>query len=97
MSIANSIRAQIPLFTRRLSFIGGFAAGEPVLFLLWAPWVDRHRADDLVRAVLSAIPFDVTRSARLVWSGDGRVSMIAQVLPRPTRPRRPPLTRISCH
>ena len=54
MSIANSIRAQIPpIHPEGYPFIGGFRAGEPDPVLdLDAAGLDRHGADHLVRAVL---------------------------------------------
>ena len=59
MSIANSIRAQIPpIHPEGYPFIGGFALASLILFWIWTP---------------------------LGWIGtvltDGRVSMVAQVLP----------------
>ena len=57
MSIANSIRAQIPpIHPEGYPFIGGFALASLILFWLWAPlgWIGT-RTDDLVRASSFAI------------------------------------------
>src|SRR6266404_6073944 len=84
MSIANSIRAQIPpIHPEGYPFIGGFALASLVLFLLWTPlgWIGT------VLTVWCALffrdPVRVTpvREGIVVSPADGRVSMIAQVLP----------------
>jgi phosphatidylserine decarboxylase len=85
MSIANSIRAQIPpIHPEGYPFIGGFALASLVLFwLTWAPlgWIGT------VLTVWCALffrdPVRVTpvREGIVVAPADGRVSMIAQATP----------------
>jgi phosphatidylserine decarboxylase len=84
MSISSSIRAQIPPIHREgYPFIGGFALASLILFWLWTPlgWIGT------VLTVWCALffrdPVRVTpvREGIVVAPADGRVSMIAQVLP----------------
>jgi phosphatidylserine decarboxylase len=84
MSIANSIRAQIPpIHPEGYPFIGGFALVSLILFWLWTPlgWIGT------VLTVWCALffrdPVRVTpvREGLVVAPADGRVSMIALVLP----------------
>ena len=84
MSIANSIRAQIPpLHPEGYPFIGGFALASLVLFWLWTPlgWIGT------VLTVWCALFFrDPPRTTPLrdglvVAPADGRVSMVTQALP----------------
>ena len=84
MSIANSIRAQIPpIHPQGYPFIGGFAVVSLFLFWLWSPlgWIGA------VLTVWCALffrdPVRVTpvREGIVVAPADGRISMIAQVLP----------------
>ena len=84
MSIANSIRAQIPpIHPEGYPFIGGFALASLILFWLWTPlgWIGT------VLTVWCALffrdPVRVTpvREGIVVAPADGRVSMITQVLP----------------
>src|SRR6201991_2743275 len=84
MSIGNSIRAQIPpIHPEGYPFIGGFALARLVLFWIWTPlgWIGT------VLTVWCALffrdPVRVTpvREGIVVSPADGRVSMIAQVLP----------------
>ena len=84
MSIANSIRAQIPpIHPEGYPFIGGFALASLILFWIWTPlgWIGT------VLTVWCALffrdPVRVTpvREGIVVAPADGRVSMIAQVLP----------------
>src|SRR2546423_11762585 len=84
MSIANSIRAQIPpIHPEGYPFIGGFALASLVLFLLWAPlgWIGTVLT--IWCALFFRDPVRVTpvRDGIVVSPADGRVSMIAQVLP----------------
>ena len=84
MSIANSIRAQIPpIHPEGYPFIGGFALASLILFWIWTPlgWIGT------VLTVWCALffrdPVRVTpvRDGVVVSPADGRISMISQVLP----------------
>jgi phosphatidylserine decarboxylase len=84
MSIANSIRAQIPpIHPEGYPFIGGFALASLVLFWIWTPlgWIGT------VLTVWCALffrdPVRVTpaREGLVVAPADGRISMISQALP----------------
>lgn len=84
MSIANSIRAQIPpIHPEGYPFIGIFAAVSLVLFWLWTPlgWIGTILT--VWCALFFRDPVRVTpvRDGIVVSPADGRVSMIAQVLP----------------
>src|SRR4029078_11189979 len=84
MSIANSIRAQIPpIHPEGYPFIGGFALVSLILFWIWTPlgWIGT------LLTVWCALFFrDPVRvkpiPEGLVWApAAGRVSMVVQVLP----------------
>ena len=84
MSIANSIRAQIPPIHREgYPFIGGFALASLFLFWIWTPlgWIGT------VLTVWCALffrdPVRVTpvREGLVVSPADGRVSLISMVMP----------------
>src|ERR1700716_1062845 len=84
MSLANSIRAQIPpVHPEGYPFIGGFALASLVLFWIWTPlgWIGT------VLTVWCALffrdPVRVTpaREGLVVAPADGRISMISQALP----------------
>src|SRR6201986_2114192 len=84
MSIANSIRAQIPpVPPEGYPFVGGFALASLILFWIWAPlgWIGT------VLTVWCALffrdPARVTpvRDGIVVAPADGRVSMITQAMP----------------
>ena len=86
MSIANSIRAQIPpIHPEGYPFIGGFALAAIILFWIWAPlgWLG------LVLTIWCALffrdPVRVTplREGLVVAPADGRVSMVMPVVPPP--------------
>jgi len=86
MSIANSIRAQIPpIHPEGYPFIGGFALATIILFWIWAPlgWLG------LVLTIWCALffrdPVRVTplREGLVVAPADGRVSMVMPVVPPP--------------
>src|SRR2546423_1951102 len=84
MSIANSIRAQIPpIHPEGYPFIGAFAAVSLVLFWLWTPlgWIGTGLT--VWCALFFRDPVRVTpvRDGIVVAPADGRVSMIAPVLP----------------
>src|SRR3984957_12463716 len=84
MSIIKSIRSQLaPINHEGFSFVGGFALASLILFWLWTPlgWIGT------VLTVWCALffrdPWRVTpvREGIGVAPADGRVSLIAQVLP----------------
>jgi phosphatidylserine decarboxylase len=84
MSIANSIRAQIPpIHKEGYPFIGAFALATLILFWIWDPlgWIG------LILTVWCALffrdPVRVTpsREGVVVSPADGRVSLIQMVLP----------------
>lgn len=84
MSIADSIRAQIPpIHPEGYPFIGVFALASLVLFWVWSPlgWIG------VVLTVWCALffrdPVRVTpiREGIVVAPADGRVSMVTQVIP----------------
>jgi phosphatidylserine decarboxylase len=84
MSIANSIRAQIPpIHPEGYPFIGGFALASLVLFWLWTPlgWIATVLT--LWCALFFRDPVRVTpaRDGLVVAPADGRISMIAQATP----------------
>jgi phosphatidylserine decarboxylase len=84
MSLANSIRAQIPpIHPEGYPFIGGFALASLVLFWLWTPlgWIGAVLT--LWCALFFRDPVRVTpvREGIVVAPADGRISMIAQVTP----------------
>ena len=84
MSIANSIRAQIPpIHSEGYPFIGAFALASLILFWIWTPlgWIG------CVLTVWCALffrdPIRVTpvREGIVVSPADGRVSMVAPAVP----------------
>jgi phosphatidylserine decarboxylase len=84
MSIANSMRAQIPpIHPEGYPFIGGFALASLILFWLWSPlgWIG------FVLTVWCALffrdPVRVTpvREGLVVAPADGRISLITPALP----------------
>ena len=86
MSIANSIRAQIPpIHPEGYPFIGGFALASLVLFLIWTPlgWIGTILT--VWCALFFRDPHRVTplREGVVVSPADGRVSMVVQVVPPP--------------
>ena len=84
MSIANSIRAQIPpIHPEGYPFIGGFALASLVLFWIWGPlgWIGTLLT--VWCALFFRDPVRVTpvREGLVVSPADGRVSLIAPALP----------------
>ena len=84
MSIANSIRAQIPpIHPEGYPFIGGFALASLILFWIWTPlgWIGTVLT--IWCALFFRDPVRVTpmREGIVVAPADGRVSKIMQVLP----------------
>ena len=86
MSIAHSIRAQIPpIHPEGYPFIGGFALASLILFLIWTPlgWIGTLLT--VWCALFFRDPVRVTpvREGLVVAPADGRVSMVAPALPPP--------------
>jgi phosphatidylserine decarboxylase len=84
MSIANSIRAQIPpIHPEGYPFIGGFAVASLILFWIWSPlgWIGTVLT--IWCALFFRDPVRVTpvRDGIVVAPADGRVSMIVQAMP----------------
>lgn len=84
MSIANSIRAQIPpIHPEGYPFIGGFALASLILFWMWTPlgWIATILT--VWCALFFRDPMRVTpiRDGIVVSPADGRVSMITNVIP----------------
>ncbi|MCB1413911.1 MAG: phosphatidylserine decarboxylase [Xanthobacteraceae bacterium] len=84
MSIANSIRAQIPpIHPEGYPFIGGFALASLVLFWVWTPlgWIGTLLT--VWCALFFRDPVRVTpvREGLVVAPADGRISMIQPALP----------------
>src|ERR1700729_3069572 len=85
MSIANSIRAQIPpVHPEGYPFIGGFALASLILFWIWTPlgWIGTLLT--VWCALFFRDPVRVTpvRDGIVVAPADGRVSMGTEVMPR---------------
>src|SRR3981189_1809055 len=84
MSIANSIRAQIPpIHPEGYPFIGGFALASLILFWIWTPlgWIGTPLTGRVGLFFLAPRRLPPVRDGIVVSPADGRVSMIAQVLP----------------
>ena len=84
MSIAHSIRAQIPpVHPEGYPFIGGFALVSLILFWIWPPlgWIGTLLT--VWCALFFRDPVRVTpvREGIVVAPADGRISMVTQVLP----------------
>src|SRR3977135_3859186 len=86
MSIANSIRAQIPpIHPEGYPFIGGFALASLILFWIWTPlgWIGT--VFTVWCALFFRDPERVTpvREGLVVAPADGRVSRIINAVPPP--------------
>ena len=84
MSIANSIRAQIPpIHPEGYPCIGGFALASLILFWIWTPLGWLGTGLTIWCALFFRDPVRVTpvREGIVVAPADGRVSMITRVLP----------------
>lgn len=84
MSIANSIRAQIPpIHQEGYPFIGGFALASLILFWIWTPlgWLGTFLT--VWCALFFRDPVRVTpvRDGIVVAPADGRISRVTQALP----------------
>ena len=84
MSIANSIRAQIPpVHPEGYPFIGGFALASLILFWIWTPLGWLGTLLTIWCALFFRDPVRVTpvREGIVVAPADGRISMVTQMLP----------------
>src|SRR5579862_4698643 len=84
MSISNSIRAQIPtIHPEGYPFIGGFALASLILFWVWSPlgWIGTALTVWCALFFRDPVRTTPVRDGIVVAPADGRISMIAQVLP----------------
>jgi phosphatidylserine decarboxylase len=84
MSIANSIRAQIPpIHPEGYPFIGGFALASLILFWLWTPlgWIGTVLTVWCALFFRDPVRVTPSREGLVVAPADGRISMIAQATP----------------
>ena len=84
MSIVNSIRAQVPpIHPEGYPFIGGFALASIVLFWIWTPlgWIGTALTVWCALFFRDPVRVTPTREGLVVSPADGRVSMIAHVVP----------------
>src|SRR6202046_3151803 len=99
MSIAHSIRAQIPpIHPEGYPFIGGFALASLVLFLLWTPlgWIGTVLTAWCAYFFRHPPRVTPVRDGIVVSPADGHVSQIGNAVPPPELGLGDkPLTRIS--
>jgi phosphatidylserine decarboxylase len=84
MSIANSIRAQIPpIHPEGYPFIGGFALASLVLFWMWTPlgWIGTILTAWCALFFRDPVRVTPVRDGIVVSPADGRVSLIAHSIP----------------
>jgi phosphatidylserine decarboxylase len=84
MSIANSIRAQIPpIHPEGYPFIGGFALASLILFWLWTPlgWIGTVLTVWCTLFFRDPVRVTPVRDGIVVAPADGRVSMITHAIP----------------
>src|SRR5712692_3894690 len=86
MSIANSIRAQIPpVHPEGYPFIGGFALLSLILFWLWSPlgWIGTLMTAWCALFFRDPVRVTPVREGIVVAPADGRVSLIVNAIPPP--------------
>src|SRR3954452_23991768 len=84
MSIASSIRAQIPpIHPEGYPFIGGFALASLILFLIWTPfgWIGTLLSFWCALFFRDPARVSPVRDGLVVAPADGRVSMVTEVMP----------------
>ena len=84
MSISNSVRAQIPpIHPEGYPFIGAFAFASLILFWVWSPlgWIGTALTVWCAPFFRDPVRTTPVRDGIVVAPADGRISMIAQVLP----------------
>jgi phosphatidylserine decarboxylase len=84
MSVANSIRAQIPpIHPEGYPFIGGFALASLILFWIWTPlgWIGTVLTIWCALFFRDPVRITPVRDGMVVAPADGRISMIAQAVP----------------
>jgi phosphatidylserine decarboxylase len=84
MSISNSVRAQIPpIHPEGYPFIGAFAFASLILFWVWSPlgWIGTVLTVWCTLFFRDPVRTTPVRDGIVVAPADGRISMIAQVLP----------------
>lgn len=84
MSIVNSIRGQIPpIHPEGYPFIGGFALASLILFWIWTPlgWIGTLLTVWCALFFRDPVRTTPVREGIVVSPADGRVSMVAMVVP----------------
>ena len=84
MSISNSVRAQIPpIHPEGYPFIGAFAFASLILFWVWSPlgWIGTALTVWCALFFRDPVRTTPVRDGIVVAPADGRISMIAQVMP----------------
>src|SRR5436305_8879418 len=86
MSIANSIRAQIPsIHPEGYPFIGGFALVSLILFWIWSPlgWIGTLLTVWCALFFRDPVRVTAVREGIVVAPADGRISLIVNAVPPP--------------
>src|SRR6187455_2745030 len=84
MSLANSIRAQIPpVHPEGYPFIGGFALASLILFWFWSPlgWIGTLLTLWCVYFFRDPVRVTPARDGLIVSPADGRISLVTQAVP----------------